>query len=108
MGVFVGDVSYVHFKAILWGTERKMTAIIGNPAMVGLSVSFMLFGGVSFLASVGDHIESLKISVVLRDFALFVAPGFIGFLVSLWRYYMVSLGRDQLINTIISKIDDKK
>lgn len=75
--------------------------------MFGFSWSFMAFGGLYFLASIADNKYQLDIILLLKSFGLFLLFGFVMFLASLWRYFMVSLGRERLMKTIFRRQDDK-
>ena len=107
LGAFLGIKAYRLSKSIYWGTERKFRAAIGGSALYGLSLSLVMFGGVYLFASIADNKYPLEIPVLLKSFALFLVPGLLVFLGSLWQYFISGLYRDRLMEFILSKRNDK-
>jgi hypothetical protein len=107
LGGFLGIKAYRLSKAIYWGTERRFRAAIVDSALYGLSLSLVMFGGVYLLASMADNAYSLEISDLLMSFTLFLIPGFLVFLGTLFKFFVFGLYRDQLLQFIIRKSKDK-
>jgi len=108
LGAYLVIRAYRLSKAIYWGAERRFRAAIVGSALYGLSLSLAIFGGVHFFASISDNFYPLDISLLLKSFAVFLIPGVLVFLGSLFQYFVFGLYRDRLMEFILSKRNDKK
>jgi hypothetical protein len=97
LGAFLAVQSYIRSKRIFSGRERRYSIIVADSAFAGLSASLLFFGGVYFYAVITDSSYPTQINEFLLAFVLFLIPGFVIFLGSLWQYFQVGLFRDKLL-----------
>ncbi len=107
LGAFLGIKAFRLSKAIYWGIEWRFRAAIVDSALYGLSSSLALFGGVYFIATIANDTYPLDLSLLLKSIAIFLIPGFLVFLGSLFQYFVFGLYRDRLMGFILSKKNDK-
>ncbi len=107
LGALFGIMAYRLSKAIYWGTERRYRDAIIDSALYGLSLSFAIFGGAYFFASITGNTVTFDIFLLLKSFAFFLIPGFLVFLGSLLQYFVFGLYRDRLMEFILNKRNDK-
>lgn len=102
-GVVIGIKSLIRSRGIFLGVEAGIRAILVNSALVGVSVSFIAFGGFNFLSSITIGSNQIEIRALLINFAFFLIPGFAMFLGALWQYLVIEKYRDQFFKIKISR-----
>lgn len=97
LGSYFGVKSVFRSKKIFSGREKRASSIIADSVLAGLSVTFLFFGGVNFFDSITDPFYKFRLKELFTSLALFLIPGLIVFIGSLWQYFQVSIFREALI-----------
>jgi len=97
LGAYIGVNSFFRSKKIFSGRERRTSRIIADSALAGLSVTFLFFGGVNFFESITERFYQIQIKDLVTSLALFLVPGLIIFVGSVWQYFQVGIFREALI-----------
>lgn len=87
LGAYLGVKSLFRSKEIFSGKEKRTSKILADSALAGLSVTFLFFGGVNFFDSITNKSYQFQIEPLLPGFALFLIPGFVIFVGSVWQYF---------------------
>jgi hypothetical protein len=97
LGAYIGVNSFFRSKKIFSGREKGTSRIIADSALVGLSVTLLFFGGVNFFESISDPFYKFQLKELFTSLALFLVPGFIVFIGSIWQYFQVGIFREALL-----------
>ncbi len=108
LGAFLGVQSFIRSKKIFSGSEKGSFKVLADSALAGLSVSLLFFGGVNFVATVTDNSYQSQTDDLFISFALFLIPGFIVFVGSLWQYFQVGIFRKALLEFLKKRGNNQK
>lgn len=97
LGAYVGVKSFFRSKEIFSGREKRASRIIADSALAGLSVTFLFFGGVNFFESITGPSYQFQIRDLVTSLVLFLVPGLIVFVGSIWQYFQVGIFREALL-----------
>ncbi len=108
LGGYLGVKSYIKSRYIFSGKERRVGVIIADSALAGLSASLLFFSAVFFYSALMDPLFQFTRDDLLMSLLLFLTPGVVIFLGSLWQYFQVGVYREGLSNYIREKWNNKK
>lgn len=97
LGSYFGVNSFFRSRKIFSGKEKRTSRIIAASALAGLSVTFLFFGVVNFFEAITEPSFQFRIYDLVTSLALFLVPGLIVFLGSVWQYFQVGIFREALL-----------
>ena len=100
LGAYIGVNSFFRSKKIFSGREKRTSRIIADSALAGLSVTFLFFGGVNFFEAITESAYQFQAKNLVTSLALFLVPGFIVFVGSIWQYFQVGIFRKALLGRL--------
>lgn len=107
LGAYIGVNSFFRSKKIFSGTEKRISRIIADSVLAGLSVTFLFFGGVNFFESITERSYQFQIKNLIISLALFLVPGLIVFVGSVWQYFQVGIFREALLERFKKRRDSE-
>ena len=107
LGFFIGVRVFSDSDEIVFGQETRISRIIANSALHGLSAIFIAFGGINFLVSI-DKSYQFDIMVLISFLTISFGFGLVVFFGVLWRYFQVGIYRNFLLDYLRNRGRNKK